>query len=160
MPPPLSTLGVFHTFATVIAIYVALDDLVGKGRIDLASRNGRAYFVLTVFGCISTVWLTARTGHFGPGHVLAILIFLLLLVAGALQRQVQKFLVPQAVILTTTLMLSLIPSILETLTRLPLNAPLASGPEDPLIKGTLAATLLAYAGTIFWQVKKLKGSSR
>jgi hypothetical protein len=36
MPPPLSTLGVFHTFATVIAIYLALDDLVARGRIDLA----------------------------------------------------------------------------------------------------------------------------
>ena len=156
MPPPLSTLGVFHTFATVIAIYLAVDELIGRGRIDLAARNGKAYFALTAFGCVSTVWLTARTGHYGPGHVLALLISILLSASLFLQPRIQKYLVPQALMMTTTLLLSLIPSILETFTRLPLKAPLATGPDDPLVKGTLAAALAAYVGTISWQIKKFK----
>lgn len=160
MPPPLSTLGVFHTFATVVAIYLAIDDLIGLGRISLSSRNGKAYFVLTLFGCVSTIWLVARTGHYGPGHSLAILITIFLLVALALEKRIERFRLPQAIILTTTLLLSLIPSVMESLTRLPLGTPLATGPEDPLVKGILGIVFLSYLATVYWQIKNIKFSTK
>ena len=152
MPPPLSTLGVFHTFATVLAIYLGIDNLISQRRIDLKSRNGKAYFVLTAFGCISTIWLVARTGHYGVGHVLSLLIMTLLGAALGLQR----YRVPQAIVLTTTLLLSMIPSVMETLTRLPLGAPLATGPEDGLVKTSMAALLISYFSTVIWQIRSLR----
>jgi hypothetical protein len=155
MPPPLSTLGVFHTFATVLAIYLAIDALIAEGRINLKSRNGKAYFVLTAFGCVSTLWLVARTGHYGPGHALGLIVMILLLLALGLEGRA-RYRLPQAIIMTTTLLFSLIPSIMETLTRLPVQAPLATGPEDNLVKASLTLAFLGYLATIFWQIKKLK----
>ena len=155
LPPPLSTLGVFHTFATVIALWLALDNVITEGRINLSSRNGKAYWVLTAFGCVSTIWLVARTGTYGPGHALAAIVMALLVISLGLGRRP----LAQAIVLTTTLLFSLIPSIMETLTRLPVGQPWATGPEDGLVHGSLAVAFLGYLGIVSWQVKSLRRRS-
>jgi hypothetical protein len=156
MPPPLSTLGVFHTFATVLALYLAFDNYLEFGRINLKSRSGFVYWLLTAFGCISTVWLVARTGQFGPGHALAAIIVALLVASWILESRIAKFTALQAILLTTTVLLSLIPAVMETLTRLPLNAPLASGPEDLLVKASLAVVFVSYLAAGFWHIKRFR----
>jgi len=156
MPPPLSTLGVFHTIATIIAIYVAIEGIIVEGRINLKSRSGKSYFILTSFGCLSTIWLVARNGLYGPGHFLSLLIMILLVLALVLEKQIERFVLFQAIALTTTLLFSLIPAVMETLTRLPLHAPFATGPDDTIVKTSLAILFLSFLGTLFWQVQKFK----
>jgi hypothetical protein len=158
MPPELSTLGVFHTFATVIAIYLAIDCYVSDGRINLKSRNGKAYLILNIFGCISTIWLIARTGTYGPGHAVALLAFILLVLGSILEMKIKRFKLLQALVLTTSVLLSLIPAVMETLTRLPVNAPFATGPEDTVVRASLGIIFLAYLMTCYWQIKSLRNS--
>jgi hypothetical protein len=50
-----------------------------------------------------------------------------------------------------------IPTTVESLSRLPVGAPLApEGPESPLVKQILGIIFLLYLAGLFWQYKKFK----
>ena len=61
--------------------------------------------------------------------------------------------------LSFSFFLTLVPGINETLTRLPAGQPLASGPEHPLVQGTLLAWVVIFlAGFVFqaWTLRAQK----
>ena len=155
-PNHLSVLGIIHTAISILAILAGLFALVRDGKIDPANNRGKLYTWLTIFTCLTALPIM-RFGHLMPGHYLAIIILILLplgIYSGRLFGKSAYYL--QVIIMSTTLFLSFVPAINETLTRLPISHPLASGPNDPLVqKGFLILTVIFIAGVIY-QVIKLK----
>jgi len=143
MPHPLSTLGAVHTIISLVPFAAGLYSFVRYRAIDPARRSGRIYLggvalsVLTSFGLSST-------GGFNAGHALGILA--LLIVGGALLVSRLSFLGKARTYLAQlgfsfSFFLLLVPGINETLTRLPVAHPLATGPASPVVRGALAAWL-------------------
>ena len=145
MPNHLSILGIIHTAISILAILAALYALFIDGKISPANDRGKLYILLTAITCISGFPIM-RFGHPTAGHTLGIVILVILPIAyfitslkflGKIATYLQVFL------MSLTLFLSCIPAVVETLTRLPISGPIASGPNDPIIqKGLLTLVIL------------------
>jgi hypothetical protein len=98
-----------------------------------------------------------KTGHFTPGHYVAIIIIILLPLGIYSKRIFGK---PgeyvQVIVMSTTLFLSCIPAIVETLTRLPISKPLADGPNDPILQKGLSALMVLYVVGVVYQIVKVR----
>jgi len=162
MPNHLSFLGIVHTIISILALAAAFYALIAAGTVDPQSRAGRIYVWLTVLTCI-TAFPIMRTGHFGPAHVLGVLVLIVLAVA-IFARQLRIFgglwLYFQTVLMSFTVFLSLVPAINESFTRLPVSHPLASGPGDPLIKQWLGILLVVFLLFAVWQLFRLRTRAR
>jgi len=155
----LSNLGIFHTVIGIIAIIAALTSYTRNGKINLASRSGNMYFFGTVVTSVTALGLS-KHGGFNPGHVLALLVLALVIGAFVLHRRKKgnnKARYFENFFLSFSLFLSMIPTVNETLTRIPLSAPLATGPSDPLVGKTLLVILVLFiAGSIHQYVQQKK----
>ncbi len=161
-PNHLSVLGIIHTAISVIALLVAFYALFRSGQLDPATGPGKLYIWLTVLTCV-TAFPIMKTGHFTPGHYVAITI-LILLPLGMYAKSLRIFGkladYVQIIFLSTTLFLSLIPTIVETLTRLPISHPLADGPNAPIIQNGLTALALLYFIGVIYQLVKLRARKK
>jgi hypothetical protein len=157
-PNHLSLLGIIHTAISVLALLCGLYALFCDGRIDPANKRGKSYIWLTIITCVTGLPIM-RFGHVTPGHYLAVII-LILLPVGIYARQLRIFGkladYVQVIILTTTLFLSFIPAVVETLTRLPESGPIASGPDDPLVQKAQLALVAIFITGVIYQVIKLR----
>jgi len=161
-PNHLSVLGIVHTAISILAILAALYALFQSGKINPITGPGKSYTLLTILTCVTGLPIM-RFGHPTAGHYLAIII-LLLLPVGIYARRM-RFLGKlgeyiQVVVMSTTLFLSCIPLIVESLTRLPISHPIANGPDDPLLKNALTSLLILYAIGVIYQIIKLKTKSK
>ncbi len=158
----LSILGIFHTIISVIALVLGFYALSQKGRINPAYDTGRLYSIFTVVGCLTALPIM-KTGHPGIAHILAIIILAMLPIA-IYARTLRWFKrnadYVQTVLMSTTLFLSMIPAVVETLTRIPPDSPVASGPDDLIIKTILLILFILYLGGITYQVSKIKARKR
>jgi hypothetical protein len=156
MPNHLSILGIIHTAISIIAIFAAFYALLRDGSIDPANSRGKLYILLTVITCLTALPIM-RTGHLTAGHNLAVIILIVLPIAYFAPSM--KFLGKSAVyiqifLMSLTLFFSFIPAIVETLTRVPISHPIASGPNAPLIQmGLLTLVVLFTAGVLYQLVK-------
>ncbi|MGN7888383.1 hypothetical protein ACN9ML_13915 [Dyadobacter endophyticus] len=148
----LSYLGIFHTVIGVVAIVAAVVSLVKSAKIDLGRLSGKIYFYCTLVTSLTALGLSSVKGV-NPGHILALLIMLLVLVAYFLylkkpgNRRSRFF---ENFLFSLSFFLSLLPTVNETFTRVPLGHPLANGPQDPLIAKTLLLLFVLFiAGSIF-----------
>lgn len=131
----LSHLGIFHTIIGVVAIVAAIISLIKSAKIDLGKVTGKIYFYCTLITSLTALGLSSIKG-INPGHILAILIVILISAAYFLHIKKQgnnrsRFI--ENFFLSFSLFLSLIPTVNETLTRVPVGDPIAQGPTDPLI---------------------------
>lgn len=152
----MTPLGIFHTIVAIVALLVAFVAIFRQGRIAPYSTVGKIYSGLTVVACL-TAFGIFKTGKFGPGHIIGILILVLLLVVYAVLNPNTTFL--QTLCMSATLFLSMIPTIAETLTRLPLGAPFAPNAEAPLVKMCVGiAFVLFLVGVVlqFFRHKKMQ----
>lgn len=160
MPNQLSILGIIHTAISVAALFPAFYSLIRYGVIKPASRSGYFYIYLTIVACVTSLPLM-KTGHFTLGHILAILILLLLVLSYYSERIFgTKGLYVQTFAVSSTLFFSLIPAIVETLTRLPVSNPIASRPDEPILQIALLSTLVLYIGGVIFQllaIRRYKG---
>jgi uncharacterized membrane protein len=154
----LTPLGMFHTAVALIAVAVALVALVRDGAIGTGNQLGKIYIVTTLIACV-TAFGIFQHGGFGIPHGLAVLTLLVLAVAalsgttrlfGAASRYVET------VGYSATLLFHLIPGITEAATRLPVGAPLASGPEDPGLQAAAGGLLLLFLIGATLQVRRLR----
>lgn len=161
-PNHLSILGINHTAISVLALIAAFYALYRAGRIIPGTSPGRAFIWLTVITCI-TGFPIMKTGHFTPGHYVAITI-LILLPLGIYVRSLRIFGkladYVQVIFLSTTIFLSCIPAIVETLTRLPISHPIAGGPNAPIIQNGLTVLALLYFAGMIYQIIKLRAHRR
>ena len=106
--------------------------LLMHGRIDPATRMGKAYLVFMFIGAISAIFVIKTP----PGAAVAALSLISLTVGATI-----GFVKPLAryrwsietIALSVSYFTLLLPSVTETLTRLPAGDPVASGVEDPLV---------------------------
>ena len=155
----LSLLGIFHTIIGVVAIIAAIISLVKKGKIDLGILTGKIYFYCTLIASLTALGLSSVKGV-NPGHILALLIVILVSVAYFLYAKKQgsnSARIIENFFLSFSFFLSLLPTINETFTRVPIGHPLASGPKDPLIAKTLLLIFILFiVGSVFQFRKQRK----
>ena len=154
----LTHLGIIHTLISLVAVTAGAVSFIRFGSISLRTSVGRVYIVATALTCLTGFGIF-KTGAFGPAHAvgvltLVVLAFALLVekgaIVGALSRPIE------AVSYTTTFFLHMIPAINETTTRLPPSAPLAAGPNDPLILVLVGVALVLYIAGAAVQVVRLR----
>jgi hypothetical protein len=153
----LSNLGIFHTVIGIIAIAAALTSFVRYGKINLAERSGKIYFYGTLITSLTALGLS-RQGGFNPGHVFSLLIVMLVVIAFYLHykkkgnnkaRYFENFL------FSFSFLLSMIPTVNETLTRVPIGRPLAKNAGDPLIGKTLLVFFILFlVGSVHQFIKQ------
>lgn len=153
----LSGLGIFHTIIGIVAIGAAIISFIRFGKIDLTQLSGKIYFYTTAVTALTALGIS-KHGGFNAGHIFSVFIFILVVVAFWLSakrstntkaRYLENFL------LSFSFFLSLIPTVNETFTRVPLGHPLAKNPSDPVIAQTLLVLLIAFvAGAIYQYIKQ------
>lgn len=132
----ISPLGWVHTLGSLPAIPLAGYMFIKHGRIVPRSRAGIAYFVSMLIGGL-TVFLVAHQ----PVSPLIGALTIILLFAGYgigfvpwLGRAGAYF---ETIILSLTAFLLMVPSVSETLRRVPDGHPIVTDPNSPLLKGAL-----------------------
>lgn len=159
----LSNLGIFHTVIGVVAIIGALIAFVKFGKIDLSKLSGKIYFYCTLVTSLTALGIS-KHGGFNPGHAFSI--FIVILIVGAYllywrkkgnvsARYFENF------CLSFSFFLSLVPTVNETFTRVPLGHPLAKDITDPVIGKTLLILLVLFvAGTVYQIIQQRKMNRR
>lgn len=162
MPNHLSVLGIIHTIISIIAVFVAVFALIRDGKIDPKTNPSKWYIGLTILACLSS-FLVMKTGHLTGAHGLSVLI-LTILPIGIYAKKIRLFGGKteyfEVSIMSATLCFSLIPAIVETLTRVPISGPIASSDQSPIIKICLLTLVLLYLIGVTYQIMKIRSQSR
>lgn len=149
MPHPISALGAGHTIISLIPLIAGVYSFARYRKIDNTVPAGKIYLIGLVLAVLTSFGLSS-SGGFNVGHALGILA--LLATGGALYVPRVSFLgrlrpYLSQFGLTFSFFLLMVPGINETLTRLPVAHPLATGPDSPTVRGALAAwTILFVVG--------------
>ncbi|TDQ08112.1 hypothetical protein [Pedobacter metabolipauper] len=158
----LSNLGIFHTAIGVIAIVAAVAGFIRNGKIDLSQLTGKIYFYLTLITSLTALGLS-KQGGFNPGHIFALFIVVLILVAFFLyskRKENNSARYFENALLTFSFFLSLVPTVNETFTRVPIGHPLAKAPTDPIVGQTLLVLFVLFViGSVF-QFRKQRRISK
>ena len=153
--PEMIPIGWFHLVVGIIALISGVITLVKFKEISLASRSGRIYLVATAITA-GTALVIFQRGEFGPGHALAVLTFVALIV-GLVCEKLQpigkwsRYL--QAISYSGTLLFHGLPAVTDGLMRLPIGNPVITSFEDPILKTSFLALFVAYMIGIFFQLR-------
>ena len=157
----LTTLGVFHTAISLVALVSGFWALARDKEISPRNRLGQTYLVTTLVSAATGLGIFQH-GGFGPPHVLSVLTIAALAVGtvaagsrlfGGASQYVQ------AVSYSSTLFFHMIPGVTETSTRLPPSAPLVASPEAPVLQGVYLVLLVAFLIGLTFQLRWLRASS-
>lgn len=155
----LSNLGIFHTIIGITAIVAALVSFVRYGKINLTGLSGKIYFYGTVITSLTALGIS-KHGGFNPGHIFSLLIVILVAIAFYLHSKKKgnnKARYFENFLLSFSLLLFMIPTVNETLTRVPIGHPLAKSPTDPLIGITLLVFFILFLiGSVYQFIKQKK----
>lgn len=155
----ISPLGWLHTLGSLPAIPLALYMLARHGRIVARSGPGVAYFLSMLIGAV-TVFLVARQ-PVSVGIGLATLLFLLGGYALAHLRQRPPLVdYAETVLLSLTVFLLMVPTVSETLRRVPDGHPFVTDLGSPVLLGAQAALLLMLLVGVTWQLLNLRRRAR
>jgi len=152
----LSHLGIFHTIIGLVALVSAVISFIRYGKISLEHLTGKLYLYGTVITAMTALGLS-KNGGFNAGHVFSLCILALVLTAyylcrkKAASKQARHF---ENFALSFSFFLSLIPTVNETFTRIPVGHPLAAGPTDPLIGKTLLCLFVVFVTGVILQYRK------
>ena len=156
----LTPLGIFHTAISLIAIVSGAIALLRDGKISWENMLGKVYTITTIVTCVTGFGIFQH-GGFGKPHILGLItlaVFELIYVAHKNKLGKSSAYV-ETVGYSLTFLFNLIPGITETATRLPLDAPLASSPEDPNIKMAVGICFVLFLVLATVQVRKMRSNS-
>ena len=157
-PFKLTPLGLFHTLVSIACVVLAFVALYRDKGISPGTPVGRAYLV--------SLWITTLTGFpifrhgtAGPPHVLGVLTVVVLVVAAVAGRtrvfgRASAYV--ETVAYSATVFLLMIPTVTETLTRVPPSAPWVAGPEAPIFPPLYSVLLVLFLVGATFQVRRLK----
>ncbi|CAI8767560.1 hypothetical protein [Chryseobacterium sp. IT-36CA2] len=155
----LSSLGIFHTIIGITALVGAIIGFIKYGKINLAQPSGKVYFYATAVTSLTALGIS-KNGGFNAGHVFSLFIIVLISVAYFLfvnKKEVRKARYFENFLLSFSFFLSLVPTINETFTRVPIRHPLAKDIKDPIIGQTLLIIFLLFiVGSVFQFMKQKK----
>ncbi len=147
----LTTLGVFHTAISLMAVAAGIIALLRYRQITSQGVTGQVYVFATLVTCVTGFGIFQH-GGFGKPHALGIITLIALGVALVAERtQVFGKLSPylRTVSYSATFMFHWIPAITETSTRLPRGAPLLASAEAPELKMAAGALFVFFlVGTV------------
>jgi hypothetical protein len=151
----ISALGWVHTLGSLPAIPLAAYMFIKHGRIVPRSRAGVAYLVSMLIGGL-TVFLVA---HQPISPVIGAATIVLLLAGYAVGfmawlGRVGVYL--ETILLSLTAFLLMVPTVSETLRRVPDGHPIVTDPNSPLLKGALGLIALALVVGVAAQVLALR----
>lgn len=156
----LTTLGVFHTAISLVALVCGVWALARDREISPRNGLGQIYLVGTFISAATGLFIFQR-GGFGPPHVFSILTLLALAVGtvaatsglfGAASRYIQ------AISYSSTIFFHLVPGIVETSTRLPRGAPLVASPDAPVLQGIVLVLLVLLLIGLTLQLRWLRAN--
>lgn len=130
--PQLSALGWFHTLGSLPAVPLALYLLIRHGRIPPDKPLGKAFLIFMFIGSVSGVLVIKDA----PGVAISILSLGSLVVGstvGSIPPLANHRWWIETVALSTAVFTLFLPSVTETLTRLPAGDPIADSPAAPLV---------------------------
>jgi hypothetical protein len=140
----ISPLGWIHTLGSLPAIPVAVYMFARYGRIVPRSTAGAIYFVSMVIGAVTVVLIAQAPVSYG---IAGVTLLLLLVGYGAAwfagNGRAKRYV--ETVSLTLTAFLLMLPTITETLRRVPDGHPLVTDLKSPILlgaQGTLFALLI------------------
>ncbi|CAN7254197.1 hypothetical protein LJR168_001107 [Pseudoxanthomonas sp. LjRoot168] len=154
----ITPFGWFHTAISLVSLFGGLYALLRYHDIRYATPLGKTYTWFTVATCITSFFLM-RTGKLSEAHGLTVLTLVVLGAAVLLGRGAVSGSwrhVAASLAFTLTVYFHFIPGFTETLTRVPVGAPLVSGPQDPLLQKLVGATLLVFLAGMALQVRALR----
>lgn len=155
----LSYIGIFHTLIGILALVAAIISFIRYGKINLEKLAGKIYLYGTIIASLTALGIS-KHGGFNPGHAFSIFILLLILLAFFLHSKRKgnnRFRFFENFSLSFSFFLSLVPTVNETFTRIPVGHPLAKDISDPLIGNTLLTLLILFMlGSVFQFRKQRK----
>ena len=157
MANPLSTLGVVHTAISLVPLVAGVWAFYRAGRIDPRSPAGRWYVVGMILGVLTAFGLSS-TGGFNAGHAIGILCLLALAVGSYAQRisalgGLGEYLATAA--MSFSFFLMMIPTLNESLSRLPPSNPIGHGPDSPQVQTAVLMALLVFVLGVLYQFYRI-----
>ncbi|MBI1768395.1 MAG: hypothetical protein HY015_08350 [Bacteroidetes bacterium] len=155
----LTPLGIFHTLISLVAVVTGIVALTRDGKISWENAVGKTYVITTIITCLTGFGIFQH-GGFGKPHALGVITLVVFgFIYLAQQRSFFGRFSPYVVTVgfSMTFLFNMIPGIIETATRLPLDSPLASSPEDPNIQMAIAICFVLFLIGATIQVRKLSG---
>jgi hypothetical protein len=137
----ISPLGWLHTLGSLPAIPLAAYMLIKYGRIVPETSAGRAYFWFMLLGVL-TVYPIA---HQPISSIIATITLVVLLLGYGISRwptanRFGKYI--ETISLSISVFLLMVPTVSESLRRLPVGNPLVTDMKDPLLLGAQGALFL------------------
>ena len=153
----LTSLGVFHTVISLIAVFTGAVALIRDGKISWDNSLGKIYVVTTIIVCLTGFGIFQH-GGFGKPHALGIITLITLGVIWAASKgslgKASRYI--ERVGYSLTFFFHIVPAVTESATRLPLDAPLASSPDDPRIQMVIGICLVLFLIGAVLQVRKMR----
>ncbi len=154
----LTTLGVFHTAISLIAVAAGFIALVRDKEISWRNGVGKLYVITTVITCVTGFGIFQH-GGFGKPHALGIVTLVALAVAGIagysrVFGRASRYV--ETVSYSATFFFHWIPAIAETTTRLPPGAPIFPNAEAPGLQAIDAVLLVLFLVGATLQVRRLR----
>jgi len=154
----LSGLGVFHTVIGLTALLGAVLGFISYGKINLKVLSGKLYFYATAITSLTALGIS-KQGGFNAGHVFSLFIFVLVTMAywlHATKKSSTKARYFENFLWSFSFFLSLVPTVNETFTRVPVGHPLAKDINDPIIGQTLLVLFVLFIIAVIFQYFKQK----
>jgi hypothetical protein len=151
----ISSIGWVHTLGSLPAIPAAVYMFARYGRIVPGSRPGVVYFFSMLIGAL-TVFLVA---HEAVSYKIGGATIVLLLVGygvGRLSKLGRVGVYAETICLTLTTFLLMVPTVTETLRRVPDGHPIVADPKAPLLLGAQGALVVALIIGVTAQVLYLR----
>ena len=153
----LTSLGVFHTLVSLLAVATGALALIRDKKITWDNGIGKIYIISTIIVCLTGFGIFQH-GGFGKPHVLGIIMLITLAVAFMARNKSfgKRSIYIETVSFSTTFFFHIVPGITETATRVPLSAPLASSPEDSNIQMAIGISFIVFIIGAILQVMSLR----
>ena len=149
----ISPIGWVHTLASLPAVPVAAYMFIRHGRIVPRSKPGIAYFITMLVGSV-TIFPIA---HMPASNIIALVTTALLFIGYGIGRttilgRATKYV--EVITLSLTAFLLMLPTVTETLRRVPTGHPIVADLNSPILKGAqgalLAMLLIGVTAQVFY----------
>ncbi|WP_029356164.1 hypothetical protein [Bosea sp. 117] len=155
----ISPLGWVHTLGSLPAIPAAFYMIARYGRIVPRSPAGAIYFVSMLIGA-TTVFLVAKQPISSGIGAVTIVVLLAGYGVGRMPGLGRAARYLETVLLSLTVFLLMVPTVSETLRRVPDGHPIVTDPKSPLLLGVMAGILVALVVGVSAQIVYLRRQGR